>query len=94
MTMKEKLYLAGYQAGMKAGLADPEPCLPATAEGQWRDGWLAGNLDAGWERLARALGGGETGQSLRQHAEAHRHENRANLHRKLEALGIPLPATA
>ena len=89
-TRQADLWLAGWETGFQAGLADEEPTLPPTAEGQWRDGWLQGNLDAGWERLARMMEGGETGPSLKQHAQAHRAENRANLHRKMEALGIPL----
>ena len=88
MTMKEQLYLAGYQAGMEAGLADEEPVLPATASGVWREGWEAGALDAAWERVARLLGGGETGQSLRQHAEAHKAENKQKLQRLMEAAGV------
>ena len=80
------LWLAGWEAGFQAGLADTEPVLPATAEGQWKDGWLQGNLDAGWERLARMLGGNETGPSLKQHAKAHQAQNRESLQRKLEAL--------
>ena len=80
------LWLAGWETGFKVGLADEEPVLPATAEGDWADGWKAGVLDAGWERLARLLGGGETGPSLKQHAKAHQAQNRESLHRKLEAL--------
>ena len=88
MTMKEQLYRAGYQAGMEAGMSDENPAVPATATGVWREGWLQGNLDAAWERVAQLLGGGETGQSLRQHAEAHRDENRQKLQRLMEAAGV------
>ena len=85
---QEPLYQAGYRHGFEAGMSDENPAVPATATGLWRQGWLAGNLDAAWERVAQLLGGGETGQSLRQHAEAHQAENRQALHRKLEAAGI------
>ena len=55
-TRQADLWLAGWETGFQAGLADEEPVLPATAEGQWKDGWLQGNLDAGWERLAQDVG--------------------------------------
>ena len=89
-TRQADLWLAGWETGFQAGLADEEPTLPPTAEGLWKDGWLQGNLDAGWERLAQMLGGGETGPSLKQHAHAHRSENRAALHSKMEAAGIQI----